>query len=298
MKHILLLLSGLGLVLQVATAEETRAFTIYPVLTSDASALIEVAQSIIGAQGKVVQDKAGGRLMISATPEQHAQIAELFGELNRPTPNVRIEIEISDKTQGSDSGVGVHPSGRVVLTPDDTRYNIDLKARLKNQSSRKTSQTRQILMVQSGREAVLQVGEIAPHLDWFVVQGRHHGWIEAAVRFERAGAFLHFKPTVLGNGSLIKVEVTPELRGLSGGKLQSVPFVEMTTAFTVRPGQTINLGGLNESAEFYKRFLVGVDKGGASRALSIRATPHIVDFDSPSVTPDQNPRPWAGGRKK
>jgi type II secretory pathway component GspD/PulD (secretin) len=298
MKHILLLLSGLGLVLQVATADETRAFTIYPVLTSDASALIEVAEVIIGAEGRVVQDKAGGRLMISATPAQHAQIAELFGELNRPTPNVRIDIEISDNTHGAESGVGVDPSGRVVVTPDDTRYNIDLKARLQNQSTRKTSSTRQILMVQSGREAVLQVGQITPHLDWFVVQGRHHGWIEAEVSFERAGAFLHFKPTVLGNGSLIKVEVTPELRGVSGGTRQSVPFVEMTTEFTVRPGQTINLGGLDESAEFYKRFLVGVDKGGKSRALSIRATPHIVDFESPSVTPGQNPKPWAGGRKK
>lgn len=276
MKHIGGLVALCSLLACCALHAEEAEFKMYPILTSETAALIEVAHAVVGEQGKVVHSKAGGRLMIMATAAQHEQIAALFSDINVPSPNVRIDIEIDSVERQKNSGVGVSAGGDVRVTPQGTRYKVDIKPHLKNRSTRNDARTVQSLMVQSGREATLQVGTETPHLEWIVSHGRHHGWIEANLVFERAGAFLRFKPTVLGDGQQIQVEVTPELRGVQKGRQVSVPFMELSTRFTVQSGQTISLGGLSNTSEFYERFLVGVDRSGASKTLSIRATPTIV----------------------
>lgn len=242
---------------------------------------------IVGEQGKVVEDRAGGRLMIMATPGQHDQIAELFRDVNVLSPNVCIDIDIDSTDFHEKDGASVSGSGDVVITPDDTRYDVKTRTQIENRNTRTQGTMRQSLMVQSGREASLQIGSETPYLEWFVSHGRHRGWIEANVVFDRAGAFLRFKPTVLGDGKQIKVEVTPELRGMQNGRQHSVSFVELTTSFTVLSGQTIPLGGLAEQSEFFERFLIGFDRSGVSKSLNIRATPRIVEINegAPAVNP-------------
>ncbi len=278
MKRAALILSIFCLVTALPLHAEDTTFKVYPVLTSDAEVLVEAARVIIGEQGKVVRDRAGGRLMIMATLGQHAQIAELFSAVNVPSPNVSIDIDIDRTDVRKNSGAGVSVSGDVVVTPNDTRYRIGARPHIENRTTRTEGTMRQSLMVQSGREASLQIGIEIPYLEWIVSHGRHRGWIEANVVFDRAGAFLRFKPTVLGDGKQIKVEVIPEIRGVQKGRQMSVPFVELATSFTVQSGQTISLGGLAEQSEFYERFLIGVDRGGVSNSLNIRATPRIVDL--------------------
>ena len=252
-------------------------FQVYPIVSSDPSALIEASQALVGEGGKVIHDKARSRLLIMATQDQHTMIKDLLDQIDRPTPNVRIEIDMLDRQTAKERGVAVEAGGEVRVGKAGTDYDVLIKPRVNDRNTRTDSSTRTSLMVQSGREATLQVGSDTPHLEWFMSYGRKHGIVGAEVVFSRAGAYLRFKPTVLGDSDLIRIEVTPELRGIANGHQVSVPFIELSTSFTIKDGETLSLGGLDESKDFFDRFLVGFDQDGSSRALSILATPHILD---------------------
>jgi hypothetical protein len=102
-----------------------------------------------------------------------------------------------------------------------------------------------------------------------------HGFIQSQVAWRDVGSFLAVEPTVIGDGPLIRVRVTPELVGTVNGSPYETKFSSVATEVTVSDGETITIGSDAKNTEFYSRFLIGVSRSGSSRRLNITMTPHI-----------------------
>ena len=72
---------------------------------------------------------------------------------------------------------------------------------------------------------------------------------------------------------MIAVRITPEVSAIVDGAVRRFRYAAAGTTVTVRSGETLNLGGMSETREFYRRFLVGADHSGAARRLRISITP-------------------------
>lgn len=283
MRSFLVMLVLLLAVVSLVPAESAQThFAIYKVWPSNLDALAAVARAIVtGGDGKVIVDAANNRLLVRATKEQQAQIAALAKELNVPPKNVRIEVRMQGAGTQAESGFGARASGGVVVSTRGTGGHLTIKPTVRHQKTTQSSDVRQTLLVASGREAVLNVGERVPYLDYFVQYGRRHGYFQGQVSWQEVGARLIVKPTVIGDGPLISVTLIPELSGRVGGDPRRIRFAEAATQLTASDGQPISIGGLGSSSEFNNRFLVGFNKAGGVRSLTITLTAHIMPTLSP-----------------
>jgi type II secretory pathway component GspD/PulD (secretin) len=132
-------------------------------------------------------------------------------------------------------------------------------------------------MVQSGSESVLFVGSQVPNLEWLMDYGLRTGCVVRGPAWQRVGAYLRVRATVLGDGSTVALRIMPELSGPVAGTTEFVRFANVATEVTVKNGQTVELAGTGENKDFYSRFLIGVDKSGFSRQIRISATPMILE---------------------
>jgi hypothetical protein len=259
----------------LAWAEEPRVFRAYPLYTPEATSLVEVARSVLGAGGKVIYDRSGGRLLILATSNGHQQVAAVLKEVNVIPPNVRIDYALGQSGTATRSEAGVSGAGEVVVTPDGTSWKGKVAPHVQHRTAEQTASMRQTLLIQSGGEGVLFIGSEVPFVTWLVQMGRQWGYIEQNVEMRKVGAMLRVQPRVIGNGPLVTIRLTPELSDLSGDARRTVRFVNVATEVTVKDGETISVGGLGQNQEFSEKFLVGVDRGGRQSRLDLTLTPHI-----------------------
>lgn len=113
-------------------------------------------------------------------------------------------------------------------------------------------------------------------MEWISECGRNWGRIHGDVQWQSVGAKLVVTPTVVGEGPLINIKLTPEVSGYVDGKPQTISFVEAATEVVAMDGQPLPLGRFGENKEFYSRFLIGVDSSGNESSLDITLVPHII----------------------
>lgn len=268
-------LAGCLLAGAVAAAAETE-LQAYPLRTADAEPLIEVIRAVIGEDGRVIHDQRTGRLLVLATPEAHAKLVPILEELNVAAPNVRVEVTIAASEAADRSGAGVSGGGAVIVTPGGATVHGRVRPRIEHRSSEREQTTTQTLMVQSGGEARLRVGQDVPYATWLIRYGRHWGYLRQHIEMREVGTSLIVQPRVLGDSGLISIRLIPEISGIVQGKREAVQYTRAATEVTVRPGQTVSVGGLAGQSEFYDRFLVGAFGGSAQRSIDIALTAHIM----------------------
>lgn len=255
--------------------EEKRSFRVYPLNTADAEFIVRSVETVLDGAGKIVHDKRGSRLLISTTAAKHAEVKQLLAVVNVPAPNVRIEVEMTDIGQSVHAGGGLTGRGTVTIGPGGTRGGARLSPRLEHRTTTRSSSVRQNLLVQSGGTAVLDVGQDVPYLEWIIQRGRHWGYVEQGIRMQRVGAFLRVQPHCLPDGR-VTIKLTPELSGLVGNDLRRVQYTRLQSEVTTQDGQPITLGAFGEHQEFYDRFLLGMDRGGRERKITITLTPRVL----------------------
>lgn len=279
-------LSALWLVAALAVAGPAdtvpNTFEAYPLGLSDGAAIEQVARAIVGADGTVTLDAKNQRLLVLATPAEHQQIAGLLAKTAVTPRNVRIEVAMSGGEVETERGASVGGNVGIERTDGATTVRWKVKPRVVDRSVDVSSDTRQQLLVASGREGKLRVGETVPYQTWIVDYGVTHGILQQQIAWKEVGSFLVVEPTVIGEGPLIRVRVTPELVGLVGNSPHATRFTSLATEVTVRDGETITIGGDAKDSEFYSRFLIGGTRGGGSRRMNITMTPHIL---SPAAPP-------------
>jgi type II secretory pathway component GspD/PulD (secretin) len=251
-------------------------FEAYSTAFTDPSAAEQMIRSIVGEDGNVAVDARGQRLLVMTTDERHAQIAAMMKKLNVPPKNVRIDVHFAGGGASHEAEASVSGDGQVVYEDGVTHGTIRIKPRILNETTTTSSDVLQTLMVASGREGALRVGEEVPYVEWIMDYGYSHGILAQRVNWQRVGASLLVEPTVVGDGPTIRVRITPQLSGLVDGRPMQTRFASVATEVYVTDGQTFPIGGLDQHRDFYSRFLVGRSRSGSAETLTISLTPHIV----------------------
>ena len=258
-----------------AQQEQSR-FEVYSLGFADAQSAVEMVKAIVGPTGSVSLDETNRRLLVVATGERHAQVADMMRKLNDPPKNVRIEVRFIGSSRQQDEGAGIEAAGGIVRSEGITRTTIKVKPRIENTTIKASSDVAQLLLVASGRQGVLRVGESVPYVDWFVDYSLRCGYLQQRINWKDVGASLIVEPTVIGDGPLIRIRLTPELSGLVDGNIYQTRFSRVATEVVVQDGQTFQIGGLDKDNDFYSRFLIGFNRSGDRQALNISLTPHIM----------------------
>ena len=255
--------------------EAQNRFETYPVGYSDPAAVEQMIRSVVGTNGNVVMDEKNQRLLVITTDAGHAKIAEMMKTLNVPPRNVRIDVQFKGRGSSDESEISVSGNGEVIHEDGITYGTIKIKPRIIDQTTRTSSDVVQTLLVASGREGFLNVGESVPYLEWLTDYGLRCGYMTQKVAWQNVGARLVVQPTVVGEGGMIRIRLTPELSGLVDGQPLHTRFTKVSTEVVVQDGQTFPIGGLDQDSDFYSHFLIGRSRSGAEQTMQISLTPHI-----------------------
>jgi len=256
---------------------------VYPLLFGDPAAMESISKSIVDDEGHVVLDSKGKRLIIVTTPSRHARLNEVLGQADLKTDNVRIDVQFRSAGRQKDSGFSISGGGGVVIGPNGTSGTITINPEIHNTTTDSSGNTMQSLLVASGREATLRVGESVPYIEWISDFGWQGGYTETQIQWQEVGSFLIVQPVILGDGTTINIRLTPELRGLVDGNPHRTKFAALTTEVMIRDGESMSIGGTMDDREFYSKFLVGTDRSGVSQSLDIILTPRIMKAGPPPV---------------
>lgn len=263
------------------TNQETKVFDI---LHADPDRMVEVLTKVCGDQVRLTPFAQERKLVATGTSNQLAQVASLLSQLDIPVMNVRIDVAFLQSSSKSSKGSSISGTGKAVITPSGKNsYKVDLSPQLHSNTEQVLSNARQTLVVKSGKNASLFVGQQAPYANWLLDYARQTRLIEQEFEIVNVGSSLRIEPVIIGSGPLINVKLTPELTGLAGKKSQRIQYTGLTTEITARDGETITIGGLGKDEEFTKKFLVGFDSNGEVQSLNITLTPHIIDPSKPSA---------------
>lgn len=249
-------------------------FRVYPLNRAPEPEWVELLREAAGAKAYII---AGQRaeIYVRATLDDHAVIAEMLKALDRPARNIRIVVRFLDDAREQQRHIGVDAAGEF-RWGDRNSGRIQLQPRITHSDTKLSGRTEQTLLTLDGGSASLFVGEEIPYAPWIIRRGRQWGYFEPQVQVQPVGAFLAVEPRILGDGPMIRVRLTPELSYRTGVEdPRSIRFTRLSTEVTVRDGQAIDLGGLAEESDFYRRFLTGRDRSGRTRRQQIQLTPSI-----------------------
>lgn len=268
-------------------AQDTTTFKTYPILNSDTNAITELVRAVAGEKAQIFFYQPNNELIISATSNQHVQIAALLKEINVPSPNIRIEVVFTGAGSSTDFGMGATGKEGPKVTKNGSSYQVQISPYLRNQSTKTMDNNSQSVIVKSGKEARIFMGQEVPFYQWLVdfgLQWNYINIIEQKFEMKQVGSALVVEPRVLGRGPMISVTLIPEISGLVDGKPHKIQYTRVATEVTIRDGETIDIGSFGKNSDFYNKFLVGIDKGGNRQSIRIRLTANIQK-------PQNNPTP-------
>jgi len=276
MKHAALLFILAVLCFRFCLAEESLVIRAYSIQTSDPSSIIEVVQATIGENGNVKYDKASNRVIVSATESQHRDIAGFIRELDAPARNVQIEVRTRTANEEQESDAGADIFGSVSARDTKSGEQIIIKPHASNRATRNGSLGSQLLIAGSGREAALRIVTDAAFVEWLLEYGQRWGYIANNIIRKEVGAKLWIQPTILGNGPLISIKLTPEISFVVDGRRQLIRYIKASTEVTARDGQPITIAGKGEIGDFYNRFLAGAGGTAGTGSTTMTLIPRIM----------------------
>ncbi len=257
-------------------AQETT-IKIYTVRYADPSSTVEIIKMMMPTTNGLSLQAIDRKLAVRGTAQQHATVETMLIELDKPPKNIQINVQFNRSGQTSSHEVGIRPKGPIIISDGDVHGSFE--GRFNNRSTTSSENVTQMLVAMDGRSATLRVGESVPYLAWLTEYGTRHGYIrEVHIEWRDVGAFLAVVPEIIGDGSMIRVRLIPELSGrLADGNEQTIQFTQIATEVIARNGQTISIGGFTENQEFYSKFLIGRSGAGETSITDITLTPKILE---------------------
>ena len=259
---------------------EVRALKTYP-LDPNNEAILQTVRALVGQDGVVAPDRANSRLLVITTAARHAQIKAAVPNLAIVPRNVQVTVRFQQAGRQQQRGLAVGGHGTILETDPRHRGITRVRVNAINNTLSTSDDTTQLLTVSSGRTATLFVGTEVPYLGYLMDYLVGQRMLTERIAWERVGAQLVVQPTIIGDGPNISIRLYPQLSGTVGGKPFTKQLIELATEVEVADGRTLQIGGLGQHADFYNRFLVGVQQDGTTQSLGISLTPHIL----PAVGP-------------
>ncbi|MBN1883160.1 MAG: hypothetical protein JW885_13415 [Deltaproteobacteria bacterium] len=219
-------------------------YIIVPILTREASDLVDQVAPFLSPEGVVSADPGTNSLIIMDTPEKLEEIRGIITHLDQPGKSVRLRIEFLD-VKGSfamDMGADwiVKKDGFVVGTPGTSIEGDGIVFRAFPNATGITahSVTTQTILVMSGSEARLTVGRNVPVRKDFLVDLEDLGYIDnAEVEYREVATGFVVTPTV--TGKYIKIEIAPFMSYFIGDAEGEIIFYEASTSILTSDGNTV-----------------------------------------------------------
>lgn len=210
----------------------------------------------------VVADDRTNTLIVTATPDVQAQIADLIPSLDVPQPQVNVQVRIQEVTSRAANNLGINLSagfGNFAATLLDTGLNfifdaqnaitgLNLGAVLDTLESQGLSRR-----VDDGNMTVLNNGTGSMKSGGRIEITYPGGEGEIETRTIEFGVILDITPRISSDGRII-MDIAAEVSDLltpfnEGGIPERIDFSERTinSTVTLEPGQTVLLGGLLQS---------------------------------------------------
>lgn len=261
-------------------------FASYGMVTVDSEETAATLQEMVGDRAKLTYYKPNNKLLVYGSPEAHRILRDALRDLNAPRRNVRIEVSFDEQRDTSETEASIRGSGSVMATHAGVSGTAHITPRAESRTTATTTQTRQRLLVQSGSEASLRVGETVPFVDELIVLGRRYGIISREVTLRNVGTSLGVRARVIGDGPGVQLTLTPELSGVSSGRSQRIRYTQLATTLTANDGATVTLATFGENADFYRIFLAGLARTRDSSSMQITLR---VTIEAPSGAPEPVP---------
>ncbi len=265
-----------------ASTREIDVYKSYKIISSDPNLIVSAVKDLIGKDRKVFFDKLSSQLMVIARTNEHQMVEMLLKDINTIPMNVQIDVNFIEGAEEESTGLEVGGKVEVIKHPNRTSTDIIIEPQAHRQMVTSSSNSKQTLLVQSGREAHLLIGQEVPYIEKIIEFGRNWGYIQNNIQIRNVGAFLNVRPQVIGNGPYINIQITPEISSLVDIKAYRVKYIRAATEITVFNGQTITIGGLQKDSNFYDSFLVGYNRHGMKTMLDISLTVRIIQPAKPS----------------
>lgn len=228
-------------------AEDEIEVRVVPVGFYEIDQAVEIAKSLLSPEGKVFGDERTLQLIVQDFPEYCDRVENYFKD-QIPPKNIQIKVTFI----GHDSAV------------IDPRY-----LGWDNTVSGRGWET-QMITVLDGGQGYLHVGEKLPEPAWFFSYAQTNGMLNVVVDYRDVGSRLLVRPIIRGN--VIDILLIPEISYVANGRHRSIVFTGLETRVSVRPGETIEIGGLQQDAQFSNRFF----QTHTGQSIRIQLTPEIL----------------------
>lgn len=242
-----------------------------------AQAAVSQSRGVVGGSiaggGTIGVDPIGNRILFMGTASQFSVFRSLLVQLDRPAPQVMIEVtiaevDLTDQTQlglewffkqsamggsfsgGTEKGLGLAGSG---LSIAYARKSLDLRAAFNAfaKNNKVNIISRPQLTAKSGEKARIQVGTDIPIITSQAasnVQSNSSTQVLQTVQYRQTGVILDIKPTVYGDNRIdldISQEVSKQAEGGSAAIASpSILSRSLSTRISLTDGATHVMGGL------------------------------------------------------
>jgi hypothetical protein len=220
-----------------------------------AEEVIPLIKIFMSPEGQVVADARTNTLIIKDYPENIARIEEFLKGQDIPMPTVSITAQFLDNTATRAAG----PPVRIIAGQGQWAAVVYPSA-----SGTQAKSEALDIMVMSGSEATIAIGESVPYVQWFWTYAYNLGYITQNVVFERVATSLCVIPHV--RGDVIRLRVIPQISWFSQKEKGVIKFREAATELEMRSGDSIAIAASSSKDSVINRVLqaryVGAPAGG------------------------------------
>lgn len=267
----------------------------YALRSIDPEEAKEIARQFLSPDGKVGYVASRNLLVITDYPDRVESVKKVLKEMDSDPVNIRVEVSFLSAGETRDTGIGVEHGGIRITreTGGHTRVTGRGSLTLRDHRDTTSGESTQSVLAGNNRPARIWVGRTVPDPVWIFNYGCNQGWWQRDVVWQDLGASLWVRPRLLPDGR-IEVQVYPKVT-FRGDRDIGVEVREVASTVVVADGQSMPLGGLDESRrEVYTR-LLGRDSvfNGNSLDISVRAS--VLPMGPPPApvprTPARAPEP-------
>ena len=244
MKKIIILSFFIFLLFFTCRAQDNLEVKIFKINYGSAEALIEVANSLKGPQGKVSFDCHSNSLIVMDVPEYLEKISQVLKNLDVQQKQVELRVAIIEATDSALEEMGI--SRAQVIIPS-FKINAILGFIKSHQDAQVSSQM--LVRTISGQPAQIQVAKDAVYEEEVI--RFPDGTQTASYIREPVGEFLEATPRVHSDNETITVTLRP-----SSSSLQDDSTIYEKSIFTqvnINDGDTIVIGGLDADTSIRKQ---------------------------------------------
>jgi type II secretory pathway component GspD/PulD (secretin) len=238
---------------------------VYSFGSADPKEVEDVLKQVLSKEGKIVILKDQAKVLVQDEPAVHETVALLLADMNKPRPNVKVEVIFNEETASTSRGadVGVRKKS----------MEIDLM----NHRTTTSRSSGQFLVVQSGSSASIRVVQEVPFVDYFYNYAYGHGYITSQTRWRDIGSQMSVRPKVRGN--LIEVELMPQITALIDGRQEIIDYRDLATKVTVANGQEVSVGGFQGAGdEFNRNFFAGGSSTRSTQSSGFKIRASIFQY--------------------